>query len=195
MTIKEIIKNIDKLVNKYPIEIIFDNMPCYFRFEVLGSKLDAECVPILESKYDYLKDSSMPERWHYDTYGLITLWDLSDEEIKQIYLQLFFTNAEKTNHIVVSGYGLAGIIKKTNNSEINYYAYIGDFVNNHTYTIIVNISKEEFVEIKFHYQNQINTFYDTRPYKVKLFSDKEKHEWKINFIDNHDIVIQGWDIL
>lgn len=97
------------------------------------------------------------------------------------------------NHIVISGYGLAGILENKNDDK--YYAYIGDFINNQTYTTIVSITKEEFDEIKFRYQNQINAFYDTQPYKVKLFSDKEKHEWKINFIDNHDIVMQGWDIL
>ena len=50
-------------------------------------------------------------------------------------------------------------------------------------------------EKMFRYQNQIKEFYDTKPYKVKLSSDKEKHEWKINFIDNHDIVIQIWNVL
>lgn len=191
------IDNIDKLINKRPVEIVFDNIICDFNFAVLGSKPDAERVPILQSnKNSNFKNATMPERWRDDgCYGQVTLWDLSDNEIKQIYLQLFFTNAEKTNHIVISGYGLAGIIEKTNNTETNYYAYIGDFINNQTYTTIVSITKEEFDEIKFRYQNQINAFYDTQPYKVKLFSDKEKHEWKINFIDNHDIVMQGWDIL
>ena len=191
------IDKINELVDKYPVEIVFDNILCDFNFAVLGSKPDAKRVPILQSnKNSNFKDATMPERWRDDgCYGQVTLWDLSDDEIKQIYLQIFFDKAEKTNHIVVSGYGLAGIIEKTNNTEINYYAYLGAFRRNETYTTIVSITKEEFDEIKLRYQNQIKAFYDTKPYKIKLFSDKEKQEWKNNFIKNHIIVAEGWGIL
>lgn len=96
------------------------------------------------------------------------------------------------NHIVISGYGLAGILENKNDDK--YYAYIGDFAKNDTYTTVVNITKEEFENIKFLYKDKINEFYNVS-YKAKLFSEKEKHEWKINYIDNHDIVMQGWDIL
>lgn len=105
------IDKIDELIDKYPVEIVFDNIICNFSFAVLGSKPNAEHVPILQSnKNSNFKNATMPERWRDDgCYGQVTLWDLSDDEIKQIYLQLL--SKSKKQIVKETGY-------KTTNKDI-----------------------------------------------------------------------------
>lgn len=78
---EEIIKNIDKLVNKYPVQIVFNNVICDFKVAALGSKPDAERIPILQSnKNSNFKNATMLKRWQDNAcYGQVTLYDLPDD--------------------------------------------------------------------------------------------------------------------